>query len=85
LQINYYFQGRRIRETYLNKTLAELALKKRKIEIAEGRFLDKKKVKLIKFEDFSEIYLNNYSRVNKVSFGRDEISIAHLHELYLFL
>ena len=39
--IDYYVQGRRKREKVgESKSLAELALKKRKLAIAEGKFLD---------------------------------------------
>lgn len=39
--IDYYFQGRRKREKIgSSKSLAETVLKKRKVEIAENKFLD---------------------------------------------
>ena len=46
--------GKRRREKIgKSKKLAETVLAKRKIEIAEGRFLDKKKLTNIKFEVFA--------------------------------
>ena len=54
--IDYYAQGRRKREKVgSSKTLAEKALKKRQIEVAENRFLDIKKEPTVKFKDFAQI------------------------------
>ena len=50
--IDYYAQGRRKREKVgESKSLAELALKKRKVEIAENKFLDIQRDNKIKFEE----------------------------------
>jgi len=81
-QIDYYFNGRRYRESYPNKKLAEQALWKRKIEIAEGKFLEKVKEKEIKFSDFSLKFLTIYSKINKRSWKRDELSIKHLNKFF---
>ncbi|MCD6219046.1 tyrosine-type recombinase/integrase [Candidatus Calescamantes bacterium] len=81
--IDYYYQGRRIREKVgPSKSLAELALKKRKIEIAEGKFLDKRKKERIRFRDFAKEFLEVYSKPNKRSWKRDEISIKHLSKFF---
>jgi len=77
-QIDYYFQGRRIRETYPNRKTAEQALMKRKIEIAEGKFLDKRKEEKIKFKDFAEEFIEVYAKPNKKSWKRDQLSMKHL-------
>jgi len=77
--IDYRYKGRRIRETVSeSKAVADAALRKRLTQIAEDRFLDKKKEQHIKLEDFAKSYMQNYSRPNKLSFSRDEICINHL-------
>jgi len=64
--IDYYANGRRKREKIgTSKTLAETVLRKRKVEIAEGKFLDIKKEKKVKFEDFSDEYLELHSKLKK--------------------
>src|SRR5437667_73421 len=56
--ISFYARGKRIRERIgPNKILAENALKKREIEILEGKYLDIKKEEKFKFEDFADEYL----------------------------
>ena len=63
--IDYYFQGRRIREKIgQSKTLAEHALMKKKVEIAEGKFLDIKKKSKIKFENFSDEFYKLHCEPN---------------------
>jgi len=81
-QIDYYVKGERKRESYPNKTIAELALKKRKIEIAEGRFLDKKKEEKVKFQEFARTFIEVYSKPNKRSWTRDELSIKNLEKFF---
>jgi integrase len=77
--IDYRYKGRRIREAVSeSKAVADAALKKRLTQIAEDRFLDKKKEQHIKLEDFAKLYMQNYSRPNKLSFSRDQICINHL-------
>lgn len=66
--IDYYFLGRRKREKIgTSKTLAETVLYKRKLAIAENKFLDIKKESKIKFEDFADEYFTLHSKVNKKS------------------
>jgi len=56
--IDYRFNGRRIREKVgPSKKLADSVLAKRKIEIAEKRFLDVRKVTNETFGEFSARYL----------------------------
>jgi integrase len=77
--IEYRYKGKRIRESVSeSKAVASDALRKRLVLIAEDRFLDKKKEQRIKLEDFAKLYMENYSRPNKLSFSRDEICINHL-------
>lgn len=76
--IDYYFEGRRRREKIgPNRKLAETVLAKRKLEIAENRFLDKKKCSQVSFRELSELYLE-YSKANKRSWVRDTVSIKAL-------
>jgi integrase len=77
--LDYYVEGRRIREAVgKSKSLAVKILYKRRTEVVEGKYLDKRKNKRVKFEDFTETYLENYARPHKKSAWRDEISIKHL-------
>lgn len=60
--IDYYVNGRRKREKIgTSKSLAETVLKKRKVEIAEGKFLDIKKIHKVKFEELCEVYLKQHA------------------------
>ncbi|MEW6063243.1 MAG: tyrosine-type recombinase/integrase [Nanoarchaeota archaeon] len=80
--IDYYLNSRRIREMIgPSKELAKKVLMKRKIEIAEGKFLDIKKTNKIKFEDFAKQYIE-YSKGNKKSWQRDVLSIKNLSKLF---
>jgi len=70
--IDYYVSGRRKREKIgPNKALAETVLRKRKVEIAEGRYLDIKKQERIKFEVFAEEFIALHSKPNKKSWISD--------------
>src|SRR5262245_46845987 len=60
--IDYYVQGRRKRERIgPDKRLAETVLRKRKVEIAEGRFLEKRQPITTTFNELADAYLY-YSR-----------------------
>lgn len=50
-----------------------MVLNKRKIEIAEGKFLDKKKDEKLKFEIFAEEYLELHSKVNNKSWRKSDL------------
>ena len=66
--IDYYAEGRRHREKVgPSKTLAKQALKKRQVEIAEGKFLDIKREERIPFKEFAAEYLEKYAKPNKRS------------------
>jgi len=66
--IDYYFCGRRKREKVGHtKTQARTVLQKRKVEIAEGKFLDIKREKKVKFENFAKTYLEIYAKPNNKS------------------
>ena len=63
--IDYYVRGRRKREKIgSSRKLAEMVLAKRKIEIAENRFLDIKKDKKIKFAQLADTFFKNYCMPN---------------------
>jgi integrase len=71
--IDYYVNGRRKREKVgPSKKLAETVLKKRKVEIAEGKFLDIKKEHKVKFEELVSMYLELHAKPNKKSWRSDE-------------
>ena len=81
--IDYYVQGRRKREKIgPNKAQARVVLQKRKVEIAEGKFLDVKKSHGVRFKDMANTYLESYAKPNKKSFWRDEISLRHLKNTF---
>ena len=66
--IDYRFQGRRKREKIgTSKKLAETVLKKRKVQIAEGKFLDIQKQHKIKFSDLVDLYVEGYAKINRKS------------------
>ena len=83
--IEYYFCGQRKREKIGPwRRLAEEALAKRKLEIAEGRFLDKVKEKKVDFSVFAKEYLR-YSKENKsqTTYRRD-LTIINTHLIPYF-
>src|SRR6266511_217057 len=56
--IDYYVSGQRKRERIgPDKRLADTVLRKRKVEIAEGKYLDKRKVPRCTFHELSGLYL----------------------------
>ena len=65
--IDLNVDGRRIRESTnsSNKKFVETVLAKRLVEVAEGKFLDVRKVEKIKFEDFGNEYLELHSKLKK--------------------
>jgi integrase len=76
--IDYYVNGHRKRERIgPDKRLAENVLRKWKVEIAEGKFLDKKRPVTTSFDELAQAYLA-YARKNKRSWDRDATSILKL-------
>jgi hypothetical protein len=56
--IGYYVNGRRKRERIgPDKHLAEVVLKKRKVEIAEGKFLERQRPITTTFDELADAYL----------------------------
>lgn len=73
--IDYRANGRRIRERIgTSKPLAETVLAKRKAAIAEGKFLDVKRIKKHRFSEAAKQFLDS-SKANKKSYKRDLLSI----------
>ena len=65
------------------KSVAEEMYHKRKTEIAEGKFLDKKKDQRIKFEDFADEYFKKYSMVFNKSWKKsDKVLIKTLKAFF---
>ncbi len=77
--IDYYVYGRRKREKIgPSRALAETVLKKRKVEIAEGKYLDIKREKKLRFDDFAIQYLNMYCKTNHKNWQRTDASNIRL-------
>ena len=85
---NYYIDyrlpnGRRKREKIgTSKKLAENVLSKRRVEIAEGKFLDVVKKDRIKFEDFAQEYFNIHSKQHKKGWKTDFYIINRLKKFF---
>lgn len=85
--LDYRYNGRRYRKKVgPYKALADSAWAKIRTEIAENRFLDVKKDKQVRFEDFADRYLNLHCKVNHRSIaavGQIEILKRHFAGKYL--
>jgi len=81
--IDTSYKGKRIRKAVgEDKKLAEKALKKIEIELIENKWLDIKREQKIKFPEVSKEFLEKYSKVNKRSWKRDQLSISHLNKFF---
>lgn len=82
--IEYRFEHRRIREKVgFNRKFAEMVLNKRKLEIAENKFLDKKKVAKIQFSEMVDQYIEMYLKVNRPTWWKSEKhNLRHLREFF---
>jgi len=83
--IDYYVHGRRKREKIgPSKKLAETVLKKRKVEIAEGKFLDIKKEFKVRFEVFADEYLEIHCKPNNKSWYKsDYVNLKSLKKYFV--
>jgi len=73
--IRYFVNGQRHRKKIgPSKRLAELALKKIEVAIAENRYLDVKRNEKIKFKEFALMYIENHSKPNKRSWKTSDIN-----------
>jgi integrase len=81
--IEYYVNKKRYREKVgASRVLAENALAKRKVEVAEGKFLDKKKTNNIKFEEFADEYIERHSKVNNKAWRKSDLNNIHILKQY---
>jgi len=81
--IDYYACGKRKREKIgASKTLAENVLRKRKVEIAENKYLDIRRDQKIKFEDFADEYLELHSKPNNKSWVKSDLQNIKALKLY---
>lgn len=82
--IDYFANGRRRRELVgLNKALAEKALNKKLVLIAENKFLDIKRQQKVKFKELSEQYIELYLKPNRTTWWKSEKhNIRHLKEYF---
>ncbi|MFH1363314.1 MAG: site-specific integrase [Candidatus Omnitrophota bacterium] len=93
--IDYRAYGKRYRECIgTSKKLAQEVLNKRMVEIAEGKFLDKKKNLSVLFEDLAKDYIELYSKNHKRSWDKDITRLKplqihfggkHLHQITPFM
>jgi integrase len=80
--IDYYVRGRRKRERIgPDKKLAETVLQKRKVEIAEGKSLDKKRVPRCTFDELAALYLT-WAQTNHQGFGPTRSRVKRLQEAF---
>jgi integrase len=80
--IDYYVNGQRKRERIgPDKRLAETVLQKRKVEIAEGKFLDKKRPVTTTFDELADAYLKWISPNEKAGIPARKRSWRS-HDLY---
>jgi integrase len=78
--IDYYVNGHRKRERIgTDKRLAETVLKKRKVMIAEGKFLEKKRPITTMFDELADAYLHYATyQQQKRSWKQDRTSVTIL-------
>lgn len=76
--------GKRRRETIGDsRKLAEAVLRKRKVEIAENKYLDVRRDLKIKFEDFADEYFEKHCKVNNRSWDQgDTVNIKTLKSFF---
>jgi len=76
--IDYRVEGRRRREKIgKDRRLAQTVLAKRKVEIAENRYLDRREIPQTTFTQMANVYME-WSRANKRSARRDATSLRAL-------
>jgi integrase len=82
LSLPTYVHGHRNRERIgPDKRLVETVHRKRKVEIAEGKFLEKKRPVTTTFDELADAYLP-YSRENKRSWDQDTRSVKRLATVF---
>jgi len=77
--IDFTSKGRRtIKTVGPDRKMAELASKKIKTQIFEGKFFPESRRCRVRFRDFAEEYMEKHSRRTKRSWPMDEHSLKHL-------
>jgi integrase len=80
--IDYYVNGRRKRERIgPDKRLAETVIQKRKVAIAEGKYLDKRTVPRCTFTELAQLYLP-WAQVNHRSYASTRSRVSHFLEAF---
>jgi integrase len=80
--IDYYVNGRRKRARIgPDKRLAETVLQKRKVAIAEGKYLDKRQMPRCTFSELSDLYLD-WAKVNHVGYVGTRSRVEHFRREY---
>jgi hypothetical protein len=80
--IDYYVNGRRKRERIgPDRRLAETVLQKRKVEIAEGKYLDKRTVPCWTFAELAQMYLP-WAQVNHRGYASTRSRVTHLRDAF---
>lgn len=82
--IDYSAHGKRYRECIgVDKKVAQQTLHKRLTEIAEDRFLDKRITTTLTFKEFTDLYMDLYSKPNKRSWKTcDQVRIKSLNPVF---
>ena len=81
--IDTCYRGKRVRRAVgPDKKEAIKVLKKIEAELIENKWLDIKREHKIKFSEVSKEFLERYSKVNKRSWKRDQLSISHLDKFF---
>src|ERR1043166_3465330 len=79
--IDYYYRGRRVRESLPTRKEAVDALATRKGEILQGRYNWLNEKRSIRFEALKDEY-DKYSKANKRSWKRDEELLKNLDQFF---
>lgn len=74
--------GKRHQKRTRTKVLAQALLRRIQNDVEKEIISGVSTMSKIKFKDFGKEYLEKYAKVNKRSWLRDEISIAHLDEFF---
>ena len=93
--LDYRVNGKRIRtKVGPQKKLAEDVMRKIRVQIAEGKYLDIKKESKIRFKEFAELYAENYGKKKRSWRTTDKMYLEkfksffgdrYLHEITPFL
>jgi len=77
--IDFTYKGKRVRRVVgYSKTEAKEIMEEIRAKIRRGKYGLDKKSENIKFEDFAKEFIDNYAKVNKRSWKRDQTSLNNL-------